>query len=152
MCYSDDVGLIPFCFKKGLEAIPPVHEHPVLPILILPKELHLGRNPTPTPPPSCHPFAVLGVNLHTLIASGCAATSREKAASRLLLRGKETFHSQAPSLHGGPRGSQDSPRRLQPGEARRGPESRHTSRSAAVWAPQLLTRLKKQEGETAYSN
>lgn len=109
--YGEDVGLIPLCFKNGFEAIPPMPQHPCTPHPN--PRPHQGTPPqkesTPTPPPPCHPFAVLGTKLQMLIASGCAATSREKPASQLLLR-EDMFCSQAHSLHRGPQGSQGSPR------------------------------------------
>lgn len=95
--YDEDVGLIPLCFKKEFEAILPMHTHPPPSSSSPPtKELHLRKNPTPTPPPPCHHFTVLGAELQMLIVSGCAATSREKPASQLLLRGEDMFCSHAP--------------------------------------------------------
>lgn len=93
--YSEDIGLIPLCLRNGSEATPPMHQHP--------------RAPSPHPCPQLRSstsegirrhlfpatsFAVLGTELRLLIASGYAATSREKPASQLLLRGEDMFCSQ----------------------------------------------------------
>lgn len=110
--YGEDVGLIPLRFQKGFEAIPPTQQHP--------------RAPHPNPHPQLRSFtsegiqhqshllpsAVLGAKLQMLAEAHLAVlvTSREKPASRLLvLRGEDTFCSQAHSLCGGPQESQGSP-------------------------------------------
>lgn len=150
--YSEDVGLIPLCLRNGFEATPPMHQHPCAP------------HPHPCPQPRSSTsegiqrqhhllpttsFAVPGTELRMLIASGCAATSREKPASQLLLRGRG--HVLQPACTEVPR--EGSLCLQYPEETRDGSKNHHTSRSATAWPPRLFAKLKKRwEGETACNN
>lgn len=154
MCYGEDVGLIPLRFKKGFEAISPMHQHPHAPhpnpCLQL-RSSTFGRkeshtNPTVSLPPLCSSGRqAADANRFCLCCHLPRETSIPAPARR---RGHVLRPGLQPALEV-PRGA----RTFHAAHSLRRHDSGPGVTIPAAPPPLLFTRLKKKwEIETAYSN